>query len=86
MENPFLEITSRLDRIEAMLAKPKKTEQPQAEYWTIDQAAEFLNKAVPTLYGLVHRKILTPKKRGNRLYFKRTDLINWLESGNRNSQ
>ena len=56
-----------------------QTEQPL----TIQQAADFLSLAVPTIYSKVSRGELPVMKRSKRLYFSRIDLINYLKQGQR---
>ena len=51
------------------------------KFLTVPQAAEFLNLAPQTVYGLIHRKQIPCFKRQKRVYFSRPDLIAWLESG-----
>ncbi len=48
---------------------------------SIKQAAEFLNLSVPCIYALVHRKAIPVSKRGRRLFFKREELLSWLDGG-----
>lgn len=48
---------------------------------TIQQAAEFLNLAVPTLYSYVHNSHIPVSKRGKRLYFSRQELLQWVKEG-----
>jgi len=55
----------------------------EPEFMTLPQAAEFLNRSLSTLYGLVNRKEIPHLKNGKRLAFKRSELIEWLESGRR---
>ena len=48
---------------------------------TLEQAASFLKLAKPTIYGLVQRKEIPAMKRGNRLYFSRQELTEWIKAG-----
>ena len=52
------------------------------EYLTINEAAEFLNKSVRTIYILVGKRKIPHLKRGQ-LYFKIDELKAWLEDGKR---
>jgi len=52
---------------------------------TIQEAAEFLNLTVPTIYGKVQKRELPFMKRSKRLYFSRTELMNYLKHGRRKS-
>lgn len=47
----------------------------------IKQASEFLTLKVPTIYQKVSRREIPFLKRSKRLYFKREDLIEYLEKG-----
>jgi excisionase family DNA binding protein len=51
------------------------------KFLTVPQAAEFLNLATQTVYGLIHRKQIPCFKRQKRVYFSKPDLTAWLESG-----
>jgi len=55
----------------------------QNELWDVKQAAEFLLLSVPTIYGLVHKRSIPHSKRGKRLYFRKDDLLKWIESNRR---
>ncbi len=58
---------------------------PEKDLLTVDEAAEFLNLAKPTIYGLLHRKELPNMKRGKKVYFSKKDLIDYLQAGRRKS-
>ena len=48
---------------------------------TIQQAAEFLNLSVPTLYGYVHRSAIPVMKKSKRLYFSKKELFEFVKAG-----
>lgn len=50
---------------------------------TLDETAEFLGLAKSTLYSKVCRRELPHSKRGNRLYFSKKELKEWLREGQR---
>ncbi|NCD13377.1 MAG: DNA-binding protein [Epsilonproteobacteria bacterium] len=60
------------------------TEQPE-QLLTIQQAAEFLNLTVPTIYSKVSKNQLPVMKRSKRLYFSRTDLMEYVKAGRKKS-
>lgn len=64
-----------------ILEKSNDSNQEQDELLTIQQTAELLHLTVPTIYGLVSSKKLSPMKQGRRLYFSRIEIIDWLKSG-----
>lgn len=58
--------------------------EPQAaldQLMTIKQASEFLSLTVATLYGYVQRGAIPVSKRGKRLYFRRSELLAWIQEG-----
>lgn len=91
MNNPFEVIEARLSRIENLILdlkhKPTKvepTDQPE-QLLTIQEAAEFLSLTVPTMYSKVSRGELPVMKRSKRLYFSRTELMEYIKGGRKKS-
>jgi len=87
MNNPFEVIEARLSSIESLILdlkhKPHKaepTEQPE-QLLTIREAAEFLSLKVATMYSKVSKGELPVMKRSKRLYFSRTELLEYLKDG-----
>ena len=86
MNNPFAEIEVRLSNIENLILdlkhQPKQVSTDQTEQLlTIQQASEFLNLSVPTLYGYVHRSEIPVMKKSKRLYFSKKELFAWVKTG-----
>lgn len=85
MENPFELIFEKLNRIEALLL-PKNNVNTIAtqilektnEVLNTDEAAKHLSLAKQTLYGLTSRRDIPHFKAGKKLYFKRSELDEWL--------
>ena len=91
MNNPFEVIEARLSSIENLILdlkhKPTKvepTDQPE-QLLTIQEAAEFLRLTVPTMYSKVSKGELPVMKRSKRLYFSRTELLEYLKDGRKKS-
>lgn len=62
--------------------RPYEGGQPeQEEFLTIQQAAAMLKLSVATLYGYSQRAEIPVNKRGKRLYFPKSDLIEWIKQG-----
>lgn len=77
------QLVARLERIETLLLERKEQptkEQPEQPF-TVEQAAEFLNLSVPTIYGKVSKGELPVMKRGKRLYFSSKELLAYLKGG-----
>lgn len=86
MENPFDKINERLIRIENLLIKlqEKKDIDQKSDEETllnVDEAADFLQEAKATLYSRTSRREIPFYKRGKKLYFKKKELIDWVEKG-----
>lgn len=87
MDNPFEAIEERLSKIESLLLSLKDSYQ-QVEFsespeqlLTVQEAAQFLNLRVPTVYSKVSKGELPVMKRGKRLYFSNTELMEYLKGG-----
>ena len=83
MENPFEIIDARLSRIENLLLnlKPLAIENsPEPEtVLLIKQVAELIKLSVPTIYGYVSRREIPHYKKGKRLYFFKTEILDWIK-------
>jgi len=91
MNNPFEVIEARLSSIENLIldlkhqpTKVEPTDQPE-QLLTIQEAAEFLSLTVPTLYSKCSKNELPYMKRSKRLYFSRTELLEYLKAGRKKS-
>ncbi|MEI6580021.1 MAG: helix-turn-helix domain-containing protein [Eubacteriales bacterium] len=47
----------------------------------IQEVAQMLNLAVPSIYGLVHRRQIPYIKRGKKLIFEKSQVEQWLKNG-----
>ena len=56
------------------------------EFVNVEGASAFINKAVPTIYDLVNKRLIPHYKRGKQLYFRRSELLAYIESGRRKTQ
>ena len=65
-----------------LLQKSDQQATPPAEQLLdVQQAAEFLNLSVPTVYSKVSRGELPVMKRGKKLHFSNTELMQYLKVG-----
>ncbi|NJN27628.1 MAG: helix-turn-helix domain-containing protein [Cyclobacteriaceae bacterium] len=85
MENPFIDLKDQLNRIEELLIKTLEKPIPNQEdnnaWMNIEEAAEYLQIAKPTLYALTSRREIPIYKKTKRIYFKKSELKEWLEKG-----
>ena len=47
------------------------------EYLTVQELSEMINLAVPSIYGMVHRKQIPYVKRGKKLIFEKSQMNLW---------
>ena len=84
MNNTFELINERLSNIECLLLDIKHSPrgaQDNIDLLTITQAGELINLTVPTIYSLVSKKLIPHNKKGKRLYFLKSELLDWVKSG-----
>ena len=80
-------LTKEISALKSLLlerSKQQTIEKPE-ELLTVQQAAEFLNLSVPTIYSKVSKGELPVMKRGKRLYFSSTELMAYLKDGRKKS-
>ena len=63
----------------------QKTDQqstnPPEQFLTVREAADFLNLSVPTIYSKVSKGELPVMKRGKKLHFSNSELMQYLKEG-----
>ena len=72
-------------RIALSEISPFKTDPVKNELLTITQAAEFLSVSTATVYGYCHQRSIPCMKRRGRLYFSKSELLAWVQSGKRST-
>jgi len=90
MENPFEIINERLQGIEKMLTELTNKSYPvyekettSDEIFKIEQVAKYLFLSVPTIYGYISKGLIPHYKVGKRLYFKKTEILDWIYKNKR---
>ena len=86
MENPFAEITARLDALAVDLRtlKARSIEKPERTRRVgLPEAAKYCGLAQRTMYKKTHFREVPHAKVGGRLYFDLDLLDAWIESGRR---
>lgn len=59
-----------------------KANQPEPDQLlNVQETADFLGVAVPTIYGYVQRAEIPVCKRSKRLYFSKQELFDWVKEG-----
>lgn len=75
---------SELKRLLIEKCEHSTTDQPE-QLLTVQEAAEFLSLTVSTMYSKASKGELPVMKRGKRLYFSRTELLEYLKEGRKKS-
>ena len=78
------ELSKKLDSIEQLLLQKDQPNQVE-QLMTIDLAADYLSLSKPTLYSKVSKGEIPVMKRGKRLYFSQTELLEYVKSGRKRS-
>ena len=80
-------LTKEVSELKRLLIE--KQQQPitvkQEQLLTVQEAAQFLNLTVPTIYSKVSKGELPVMKRSKRLYFSSTELMQYLKEGRKKS-
>mgnify|MGYP001766883468 CR=1 FL=1 len=82
LPNAVSQLAEKLNQIEELIRSQKN--QPQVEedkLLTIKEASRLLSLTVPTVYGLVQRREIPVCKKGKRLYFSKSEVIEWIKTG-----
>ena len=86
MTNPFEEITARLDALAVDVRALKSrtaNDKPADEIGGLELAVKITGLARRTIYKLTHRREIPHRRVGGRLYFRRSELEQWIDAGRR---
>ncbi|QQL49883.1 helix-turn-helix domain-containing protein [Mucilaginibacter ginkgonis] len=75
------ELLEKVSKIEDILNQDHAENKEPEGLFSITQAAKFLNLSISTIYGKVCRREIPVSKQGKRLYFNKTELLEWVKSG-----
>lgn len=76
-------LSKKLDKIESLLNDNNKPKEDGL--LNVKEAAKLLNLSVPTIYGYVSDRKIPFMKITKRLYFSRTDLMDWVRENKRDT-
>lgn len=68
-------------KIDMLLSAPKDGLIDRHELLNIKQASELIGKTVGTIYTLTSDNKIPFSKRGNKLYFFKDELLEWIKNG-----
>ncbi|MEB2785551.1 helix-turn-helix domain-containing protein [Algoriphagus persicinus] len=78
-------IASLFDEVKQIktLILDTSTKEAGDQLFTIQEVEEFLHVKRQTIYSYVSKGIIPHHKRAGRLYFSKSELIEWIKSGNK---
>ena len=75
-------LTEKVEELSVMVSKLQPVQKPQERKpIEVDMACTILKKAKPTIYNLVRKGVLPAYKKGKKLYFYEDELLQWIETG-----
>ena len=78
-------LVQKVESLESSIQDIKNTSDKD-KLLDIEELAEFLGKSKVTVYRLKHDKKIPYIKQGNRIYFLKKDVMEWLKSNRRGSK
>jgi len=75
----YIELNQKI--FSAIKSPETEIEKNNTEIMNIDQAAVYLKMAKQTVYSMISRRLLPYFKRGKRVFFRKNELLTWLERG-----
>jgi len=80
-QQDVFEVKNDLKELKALLLQ-KAEPQPDIETpIQLDEVVPITGLTKPTLYGYVQRNEIPYHKKGNRLYFFKSEIIDWIKTG-----
>ncbi|MGY6561421.1 MAG: helix-turn-helix domain-containing protein [Luteibaculaceae bacterium] len=81
LPNAVSELITKVDYLTKLVNQKQHPDQCENEFLSIDEACKFLNLAKPSIYSMVSRGTLPYIKRGGKLRFQKSELVNYLKDG-----
>lgn len=80
-------LISEVSQLKELLSKQDtQPEKDKEEFITLKQVCELTGYACPTIYGLIGKNAIPHFKKGQRLFFEREAIINWIKEGKRKNK
>ena len=88
MPGAMIYLISKVEALERLFQTKNEPTTPADHWLNIDELKEFLpdKPAKATIYGWVSTRQIPYHKRGKKLYFKQSEIDNWLADGKRRSE
>jgi predicted DNA-binding transcriptional regulator AlpA len=83
LPNLIADLKNEVKEMKTLLLSKGEYQQESNNPLFIEEVAKLTNKTVPTIYGYCQRNEIPYSKKGNRLYFFKYEIIDWLKTGKR---
>ena len=85
MENPFVELINKMNDLESklnhLLSLQESSDPTKGnELMNINEVASFLDESVHTIYNRTSNRTIPFYKKGKKLLFKKSEILDWLDS------
>lgn len=81
LPNLVADLKNEVSEMKALLLKKAQSQPETDNPITIQGVSELTGLTVPTLYGYCQRNEIPYSKKGNRLYFFKSEIIDWIKTG-----
>ena len=81
LPNVIAELKNEVIEMKDLLLQKAQPLQELNNPLIIKEVANLTGKTVPTLYGYCQRNEIPHHKKGNRLYFFKPEIIDWIKTG-----
>jgi len=81
LPNAVADLRNEVSEMKALLLQKAESQPETNNLFGIKDVAKLTGLTVPTLYGYCQRNEIPYQKKGNRLYFFKSEIIDWIKSG-----
>lgn len=85
LPSAIAKIEEKVDRILEVLNERALRDSPEDDYIGAKEACRILKLTLPTLYSKICHREIPFYKKGNRLHFSRSELLDWIKDGKKKS-
>ncbi len=79
----FTHLSREVGEIKKLLLEKSSNAQEPDRFLSVREVGKYLRLSPATIYGLVLNRRIPHQKRGNRLYFLKSEIDDWIKAGRR---
>ena len=81
LREEFDQLKEQIEELKILIIKEKQVVKEVENPLRIKEVAKYLTKSTATIYGYVQQKKIPHYKRGNKLWFFKTEILDWIKTG-----